>query len=137
MEADSHGTPTGKFRTKRPLEEMKPRGSWPENWLDMVHGFDGHDIEANPSYHDGEERLARHLSDLYIQHAVEHAHDGVSWAVLGPDLARARRDVEMGFFKTMDEGQDRRDQADRHKQGRLQSSCDRMSPCREGISHAA
>ena len=101
MEVNSVGESTGRFRTKRGGEILKPIGEWPENWLDDVHEFDGHGVEDAPEGREGEIILKGELDSLYIQNGIEGAVDDVSGAALNPDMVRAGRDVEMGFFKTM------------------------------------
>ena len=66
MEVSDDGALTGKFRVKRPAATTKPRGSWPEHWVDPVHEFDGHGIEASPEDLSGEAILATHVSSLYV-----------------------------------------------------------------------
>ena len=106
MDVDLQGEITGKFRKKktsveRPGEMLKPKGDWPENWLDTVHEFDGHGIDADPLDRTGEGTLDAHVGSLYVQHGVEYASDDVSVADLDRKLAKAGRAVEMGFFKNM------------------------------------
>ena len=50
---------------------------------------------------EGEIILKGELCSLYVQNGIEGAVDDVSGTTLDPDMVRAGRDVEMGFFKTM------------------------------------
>ena len=86
---------------ERPGEMLKPKGDWPENWLDTAHEFDGHGIDAYPLHRTCKGILDAHVSSLYVQHGVEYASDDVSGADLDPKLVKAGRAVEMGFFKDM------------------------------------
>ena len=106
MEVDAQREVTGKFRKKktsveRPGKMHKPKGDWPENWLDTVHEFDGHGIGADPLDRTGEGILDAHVSSLYAQHGVKYVSDDVSGADLDPKLVKAGRAVEMGFFENM------------------------------------
>ena len=101
MELNAVEEATGRFRTKRGGEILKPIGDWPENWLDDIHEFDGHGVDDTPEGREGETILKGELDSLYIQSGIESAVDDVSGASLNLDMVRAGRDVEMGFFKTM------------------------------------
>ncbi len=101
MEVNSVGEATGRFRTKRGGEILKPIGDWPENWLDDIHEFYGHGVEDTPEGREGEIIQKGELDSLYVQDGIEGAVDDVSGATLGPDMGRAGREVEMGFFKSM------------------------------------
>ena len=74
---------------------LKPKGDWPENWLDTVHEFDVHGIDADPLDRTGQAILNAHVSSLYVLHGVESASDDVSGADLDPKLVKAGRAVEM------------------------------------------
>ena len=37
MEIDDTGKQTGGFRVKRSGARIKPRGTWPDHWIDPVH----------------------------------------------------------------------------------------------------
>ena len=90
----------GKLRKKthaeRPGETLKPKGDWPEIWLDTVREFDGHGIDSDPLDRTGELILDAHVSSLYVHHGVEYASDDVSGVDLDPKLVNAGRAVEMG-----------------------------------------
>ena len=58
-------------------------------------------MDATPENREGEILLQDELLSLYIRHGVEESIDDVSGAYLDPELVKAGRDVEMGFFKNM------------------------------------
>ena len=89
MQVDENGEGTGMFRTKRLAGTSKPRGNWPENWVDSVHEFNGHGVDASPEERIGEKLLMSGLNSLYVQCGVESAYDDVSGAALDPALVRA------------------------------------------------
>ena len=66
-----------------------------------THEFDGHGLDATPENREGEILLQDELLSLYIRNAVEESIDDISGAYLDPELVKAGRDVEMGFFKNM------------------------------------
>ena len=76
---------------------MRPLGSWPADWADVAHEFDGHGLNSDWDDYTGEEMLAEQLSALYLQHGVEVAGDYVLGAWLDPVLVREGHDVEMRY----------------------------------------
>ena len=101
VEVDGEGKHTGKFRMSRPAGTTKPAGNWPSHWSDMIHEFDGHDMNAAGEDRTGESILLEQLSALYVQNGIDAASDDVTGAWLDPSLVREGRAVEMKFFSDM------------------------------------
>ena len=101
VEVDGEDRPTGRYRRERGNGVTVPCGEWPVHWVDGIHEFDGHNVDAQPEDRDGEEWLMGELSSLYAQHGVEYAADDVSGAALDPAAVHKGRGVEMDYFRSM------------------------------------
>ena len=80
---------------ERPGELLRPKGDWPDKWVDSVHEHDGHGVDAEPLDRSGENILDAHLNSLYMQNGIQCASDDVSGANLDVELVKAGRAVEI------------------------------------------
>ena len=98
VEVDGTDRPTGRYRRRRGNGVVKPQGDWPTHWVDSIHEYDGHGVDAPLECRVGEDWLVGELSALYAQHGIEYAVDDVSGSMLEPGMVRSGRELEMKYF---------------------------------------
>ena len=79
----------------------RPKGSWPEHWLDPVHEQDGGCDRFGALPQNGIQILKAELDALTWKDGIAVAKDDVSGVELVPELVKAARAEEMAYFKKL------------------------------------
>ena len=91
-----------KFNDNR--ERASSAQRWPSDWKDLVHDEDGgYDMFGRRTPQDGRLTLKQELSKLALSDGQHWAQDDVTGGELDPELVKQAREVEMTFFRKMED----------------------------------
>ena len=79
----------------------RPTGDYPDHWLDYWHEEDGGDDQRGVRPQVGVTLMKKEMDGLSLKGGYEGAWDDVTNAELVPELVRAARQVEMGYFRKL------------------------------------
>ena len=76
-------------------EVVRPKGEWPDEWMDRLHEEEGGMDKFGVRMTDGREHLKREVGSMMMREGMAEAWDDVSGAWLDPALVAEARRTEM------------------------------------------